>query len=139
MKECLQERLIKTLIFDFMGVLFFIDKARALDKIGLYALITYYLRYRSDPFKDSFSLLNKMRLEMPGEFQDIVAYRGTYLPMCILAWQQGKLSSKEAFQRVLVFFDILAKNNYFKGENQRKTFYNQINTYMPETSEAPKK
>jgi HAD superfamily hydrolase (TIGR01549 family) len=121
MKECMQERPIKTLVFDFMGVLFFIDKARALNKIGVYALIMYYLRHRTDPFKDSFSLLNKMRLEAPGEFQDVVAYRGTYLPMCMLEWQRGKLDSKAALQRLLSFFGVLAKKNYFKDELQRKT------------------
>ena len=121
MEECMQQRLIKTLVFDFMGVLFFIDKARALNKVGLYSIIMYYLKQRSDPLKDSFTLLNKMRLEVPGEFQNVVAYRGTFLPMCMLEWQQGKVSSKETFQKVLSYYEFLAQKNYFKDTSQKKT------------------
>lgn len=117
----MQQRLIKIIVFDLVGVLFVVDTAKALRTIGLHTIVLYYLRHFSNPFVDSLSLLNKMRLEMPGEFQELVAYKGTYLPLCMLEWQRGRMTSKEALDRVLSFYDMLDAQNYFHDQRQKKT------------------
>ncbi len=112
---------IKTIVFDLVGVLFIVDKAKALRKIGLVNIIFYYLKHRKDPIEDSLALLNKMRLEIPGEFQDKVTYKGVRLPSCMLEWQRGTITSKEALGRVLAFYDMLDGQNFFSDKRQKKT------------------
>ena len=112
---------IKTIVFDLVGVLFTVDKLKALRKIGLINIVLYYLKHRKDPIDDTLALLNKMRLEVPGEFQDIVTYKGTQLPACMLEWQRGTITCKEALGRVLAFYEILDSQSYFVNKRQKKT------------------
>lgn len=126
MKECMSQGSIKTIVFDLVGVLFVVDKGKALRAIGLINIVLYYLKHRKDPFDDSLALLNKMRLEVPGQFQDIVTYKGVYLPLCMLEWQRGKLSSRATMEKVLAYYDRLEEQHYFSSKRQKRTLISLV-------------
>lgn len=104
---------INTIIFDLVGVLFYVNKTKALRKLGILTIIRYYFRHWKNPFDECLILLDRMRKEVPGEFQEEATYKGIYLPVSVLRWLQGLMTSKEAFDRVVTYFEWLDQNHYF--------------------------
>jgi HAD superfamily hydrolase (TIGR01509 family) len=111
---------IKTIIFDLVGVLFSISKSRVLRRLGSKDLILYYLRKGKNPIDEGIMLLDRMRKEVPGQFQEVVAYKGVYLPNCILQWNQGVLTRNEAFGQIQQYFTILDQQHYFTNKNHQR-------------------
>ncbi len=96
-----------SLIFDCFGVLFFLNKKRLLYQIGPWNVIKFSLFYRRNPVDACLSLLEHMRNNAPNEFQDLIAYRGFYLPASLCKWQRGLLSNTEVMQRVCSYLEAL--------------------------------
>ncbi len=86
--------MIKTIIFDLYGVLFFLRSRVILQQIGLFNTFKFLLKYRKTPYSMYYDILEKMRLEVPGEFQDTIAYRGNFFPHSFCEWQRGKLTNQ---------------------------------------------
>jgi HAD superfamily hydrolase (TIGR01509 family) len=116
----------KAIVFDLVGVLFFINKIRVLRSLDSKDLIFYYLKKGKNPIDEGIMLLDKMRQEVPGQFQEIVAYKGTYLPTCFLAWNQGLISRDETFEQIQNYFNDLEKQNYFTNENHKRVILNLL-------------
>ncbi len=110
---------IDSIIFDLVGVLFEINSAFIFRSIGIRNLLLYVLRNRKNPIDDGLQLLNKMRIEWPGQFQELIPYKNTYLPLCICQWQQGMLSSKQATQEIKKFIMYQASLGYFKNQQDK--------------------
>jgi HAD superfamily hydrolase (TIGR01509 family) len=111
---------IHALIFDMVGVLFGVDKRLGLKHVGFGPLLAYCLRNKSNPFDQGMKILDKMRCEVPGEFQDRLTYKGTLMPLSITLWQRGQLTSKEAMTKILLYFEELDKKNYFLHKEDKE-------------------
>lgn len=119
---------IKVIVFDLVGVLFCVNKIKALQSLSYKDLIFYYLRKGKNPIDEGIMLLDKMRLEVPGQFQDIVAYKGNYLPNCFLQWNKGVISNHEAFTQIKDYFDILDQRHYFTSQRHKRVILNLLRT-----------
>lgn len=117
---------IKIIVFDLVGVLFFVNKIRVLRSLDTKDLFFYYLKKGKNPIEEGIMLLDKMRQEVPGQFQEIVGYKGTYLPNCFLQWNQGFISREEAFEQIQTYFNDLGKQNYFSNENHKRVILNLV-------------
>jgi HAD superfamily hydrolase (TIGR01509 family) len=106
--------IIKTVVFDLYGVLFFLKSSLILRKIGVFNTLKFLSRYGITPYRMYYVILDKMRLEMPGEFQEKIAYRGIFLPYSFCEWQRGKLLGKEVFDKIITFIYTLNDQKYFK-------------------------
>ena len=112
-KEGMIQGSINTIVFDLVGVLFYINKAKALRKLGIFTIVKYYFFHWKNPFDECLLLLDKMRKEVPGEYQEEATYKGIYLPIFVLQWLKGLISSQEAFDKVVAYFDWLDQHHYF--------------------------
>ncbi len=115
-----QEHQIKVIVFDLVGVLFFVNKIKVLRCIGSKDLIFYYIKKGRNPVDEGIALLDKMRQDVAGQFQDVVAYKGTYLPLCFLQWNQGLLSREQTFEQIQDYFNTLHKQHYFTSERHQR-------------------
>lgn len=104
---------ITAYIFDMVGVLFSLNKKLALKHLGFRSLLLYCLRNKSNPFHDGMMLLNRMRLEVPGEFQESFTYKQYLMPQSLGLWQQGLLDSAELIKRISTYFDRLDQTGHF--------------------------
>jgi HAD superfamily hydrolase (TIGR01509 family) len=100
----------KVFIIDLFGVLFLLDKATLLKHLGLWDVGLFYIRYRTSPLEHTFSLLDDMRKNVPGEFQDIITYKGYYLPRSVCLWQQGLMTSQQVFEHLARYLEALPDN-----------------------------
>lgn len=114
------EHTIDAIIFDLVGVLFRVNSMFIFRSIGIRKLLLYVLRNGTHPLDDGLALLNKMRLEWPNQFQDLIPYKNTYLPRCVCLWQQGHISSQEATDEIKKFIVSLSSKNYFKNSNDKE-------------------
>lgn len=114
-----QSSQIQAIIFDLVGVLFTVDTKKALRTVGFREIAWYGLRKLSNPFDAGLRLLDKMRQEVPGQFQDSFTYRGILMPNIIGDWQRGSITSAAAYQSILDFFQYLSERNYFSNNNDR--------------------
>lgn len=111
---------IKAIIFDLTGVIFSLNKRRLMRKIVSKDLIWYLLKERQNPVDEGLQLLDKMRKEVPGQFQDVVSYKGVLLPLFIVQWNQGQLTRAQAMQTLQDYFSDLEKQHYFKSEAHKR-------------------
>ncbi len=112
----------KTVIFDLFGVLFFIDSKKILAQLGIWNTILYLLKYQKTPYTATYEILEKMRVDYPGEFQDCIAYKGRYLPQPLCLWQQGELTNQKALAIVKNYVDVLHKQHFFPTEREYRLF-----------------
>lgn len=117
---------IKTLIFDLVGVLFYVNKIKALRCLNSKDIILYYLKKGKNPLDEGIKLLDKMRREVSGQFQERVTYKGTYLPQCFLDWNQGFITRAVAFEHIQNYFSTLDTQGYFSNENHKKVIFNLL-------------
>lgn len=117
---------IRAVIFDLTGVIFSLNKRRLMRKIISRDLIWYLLKERQNPVDEGLSILDKMRKEVPGQFQDAVSYKGVLLPLFIVQWNQGKLTKIQAMQELQDYFNELEKQHYFKSEAHKKVLFDLL-------------
>lgn len=108
------------LVFDLFGVIFHIRKWRALRYLGLQQCFKYLITTRKSPFHEYLLLLDKLRKEAPSEFQDVVTYKGIYLPATFCKWMKGQCTSEDFLQKALSFIDQLENNGYFKDKEHKQ-------------------
>lgn len=131
----------KVIIFDLTGVVFALHKMQIARKVAGRDLIMYFLRRRKNPVDEGIMILDKMRREVPGQFQESVSYKGTYLPLCFVQWHQGFLTSAQAFAHIQDYFNVLDKQHYFKSVHHKKVLFellhemfnssNNLNAFRP--------
>lgn len=127
----------KTIIFDLYGVLFFLNSRVILQQMGFFNTIKFLLKYRKTPYSKYYEILDKMRLDMPGEFQDTIAYRGNYFPLSFCEWQRGTLSNKKTLGKILDFLSILYSQNYFNSFNEYQMFMRLLKQVFNSKSRIP--
>ncbi len=110
----------KAIVFDLFGVIFLLKIKTLLTHIGIGNLIWYTLRNRKTPFTSFFMLLDKMRKEIPNEFQDQVTYQGYYLPKSFCDWQKGIITSHTLSERLTTYINQL-DSNYFTTKKEKET------------------
>lgn len=116
----MKKNTIDTLIFDLFGVLFTFEAIPAIRYLGPLDMLWYCIRFQKNPFTQSLKILDKMRREVPHEYQDLMTYKGTYLPESFVNWQKGYLSRYEIVEKVHAYIHHLNKINYFKTEQQKR-------------------
>src|SRR5579872_668834 len=97
----------KAIIVDLFGVLVLVNKRIFLYQLGLWQVMLFYIKYHMNPLDYCLLLLDKMRLQVKGEFQDVVHYRDFYLPNSLCLWQKGLLSDKRALEKVSAYINNL--------------------------------
>lgn len=122
------ENTINTIIFDLIGVVFSIHKIRVLRNIGNKDLIYYFLKRRINPIDEGIFILDRMRKEIPGQFQEVVSYKGTFLPNCFLQWNQGLITRAQAFEHIHNYFSLLDSQGYFIDKQHKKIMFNLLST-----------
>lgn len=125
-KRTMNNPLVTTLVFDLVGVLFYINKLRVLRFIGRRDVIFYFLKTGKNPLDEGIMLLDRMRKEVPGQFQDKVTYKGTPLPRCLLEWNQDLISRDEAFEQIKHYFAELEKQHYFTSARHKRVILNLL-------------
>ncbi len=113
---------IDTLIFDLFGVLFKFDTIPSIRYLGICDIIWYYFRFQQNPFKRALNVLDKMRREVPGEYQDLMTYKGEHLlPESFVNWQKGYTSRAEMVSKIHRYIHLLQSENYFVNDYDRKS------------------
>lgn len=121
---------INVVIFDILGVLFYIDKVKALQLLSYKDAFVYFCQKRRNPIDECLSILDRMRQEVPGQFQQIVPYKGTFLPNCIVQWQQGLISEPELFEQIKSYLALLDKEHYFSTACHRRVIYTLLDVML---------
>ena len=80
----------------------------------------FYIRYRTNPFDYVMQLLDMMRTEVPGEFQDTFTFNGIFLPASMGNWQRGTSTTEETFQTIKEYYDMLEQQNHFKHPDDKR-------------------
>ncbi len=114
---------INVFVFDLTGVIFAIHKMKIMRNIASKDLLVYFLKQRKNPVDEGIMILDKMRKEVPGQYQEIVGYKGTYLPLCFVQWNQGLISAAQAFEQIRDYFTHLDTQNYFKNSQHKKILF----------------
>ncbi|MGE4168478.1 MAG: HAD-IA family hydrolase [Candidatus Babeliales bacterium] len=127
----------KTVIFDLYGVLFFLKPLVILKQIGWLSTLRFFCKYRTTPYDKYYEILDKMREEMPGEYQDVIAFRGNYLPASFCSWQRGLMSNQEALEKLLQFIEILDQQSYFAQEWEYQLFKNSMRQSFDSKNRIP--
>lgn len=117
---------LTVIVFDLTGVVFALHKMKIVRALASKDLILYFLRQRKNPVDEGIMILDKMRKEVPGQFQDVVGYKGTYLPLCFVQWNQGLVSAAEAFEQIHTYFNELDNQKYFKNARHKKVLFNLL-------------
>ncbi len=110
---------INTLMFDLFGVLFKFDTIPAIRYLGPLDIIWYYIRFRQNPFERSLLILDKIRREVPGEYQSLMKYRDIYLPESFVKWQKGEIQRGDLVHIVRSYIHKLTKEDYFVNHKDR--------------------
>ena len=121
---------INAIIFDLVGVLFTINSRYVFRSIGIRKLIFYFLRNKTNPIQDGLALLDKMRLEWPNQFQELIPYKGTYLPAVVCQWQQGIISSNQATDEIHKFINHLSSKNHFKNSYDKELLLKLMSLFV---------
>jgi len=111
---------INTIIFDLFGVLFKFDTIPAIRYLGVGDIIWYYLRFRQDPFQRSLRILDKIRREVPGEYQTVMKYKDMYLPESFVKWQKGYIKRIDLVHLVHQYLHQLSEEHYFVNHKDQK-------------------
>jgi epoxide hydrolase-like predicted phosphatase len=117
---------IRAIIFDLTGVIFKLNKRRLMRSVISKDLIWYLIRERKNPVDEGLTILNKMRQEAPGQFQNSVTYKGVFLPLFIVQWNQGLLTTAQALECIQSYFNELDKQHYFKSKAHKKVLLDLI-------------
>jgi len=117
---------ISVVVFDLTGVVFALHKMKIMRSLASKDLILYLLKQRKNPVDEGIMILDKMRREVPGQFQEIVGYKGTYLPLCFVQWNQGLISASESFRQIHDYFNSLDKQNYFNNALHKKVIFDLL-------------
>jgi HAD superfamily hydrolase (TIGR01509 family) len=121
------DREVKALVFDLVGVLFYVDKFTALQKLGIWNILSYFLRNFSNPYDDILNYLDKMRQEVPGEFQDRVKYKNYLLPQSMILWQRGNLSTQQTVEAIIAYLDNLDAEGHFTAKEDKEMMTRLLN------------
>lgn len=109
----------KAIVFDLVGVLFNVNKFKAMKSIGIFKIIWCFIRNRRSPFDFYVHTLNLMRLHVPGEYQEQYTFNGTLLPNTIGLWQRGALTIKQTQLKIKSNFDALEESGHVKTSDKK--------------------
>lgn len=121
---------IRVVVFDLIGVLFSIKVWPVVCALGWRNVALYVLLWRKSPIHEGLALLNKMRCEMEGEFQQVLQYKNVYLPNCFLQWQLGHCSNEQVYQALHTYFQHLSQQNYFRNAWHYQLMMNLLCTLL---------
>jgi len=105
----------RVLVFDMVGVVFLINRKRILRGLGIWRLIRFYATRRTNPIDEGMELLDRMRLEIPGEYQESMGYKGNLLPACFVRWHTGLCVAADVVALFTQFCRKLDGEGYFKS------------------------
>lgn len=121
---------INTIIFDLAGIIFRINKLKILRCIGYKDFLLYYVQKQRNPFNECLAILNKMRQEIPGQFQDAATYKGTLLPVCFLQWQQGLISYGDLYHQIHDYLNMLDQQHYFSSACHKRVIFKLLHEFL---------
>lgn len=98
------------LVFDLFGVIFLFNKYSILKTVGIWKIFVFMIKMRKNPANHCFFLLDQMRLSSGQENQNVVAYKGLFLPESLCLWQKGLIKNAEAMRRIVAYMDTVPDN-----------------------------
>jgi HAD superfamily hydrolase (TIGR01509 family) len=101
------------LVLDMIGVVFLINRKRILRNLGLGRLLLFYLTRRENPIDEGMKILDRMRREMPGQYQEVMGYKGNLLPACFVRWHTGLCAAEQVVAEFTQFCEQLKAEGYF--------------------------
>ena len=111
----------KAIIFDVTGVLFKEKKLRLIGKLGLWNIIVYVIKYRRNPFKRFFQLLDILHQQEDANAARI-NYKGHPMPSCIAAWQEGLITDQMLSEQMAQYVARLDAQGYFLSSQEKALF-----------------
>lgn len=114
---------VDSIIFDLMGVVVRLSEWKLLRILGFRKVVQFLIVRRRNPVNEAFALLEQMRCEMPGEYQNEIHYKDKYLPLSLCDWQRGLLSAQECLGRIYSFIEYLDSKQQLPGLWHKKSLY----------------
>lgn len=121
---------IQAIIFDITGVIFYISVPKLIQSIGYKDLALYYFQKYKNPFHECLMILDHMRQEVPGQFQDTATYKGTLLPVCFIQWQEGLISYGDLYHRIHDYLNNLAQQHYFSSTIHKRVIFKLLHAFL---------
>ena len=113
---------INVIIFDLSGVVFALHKMQIVRNVVSKDLIRYLLKERKNPIDEGIMILDKMRKEVPGQFQDVFLIKGL-IALFIVQWNQGQLTRAQALDKYSeIILMSLISNTILKMRRIKRCF-----------------